>query len=90
MIKPYGPFAHHTFEAIRRAEQLQVQALQGINYQFKTEREKTITEMSFNDLIADLDSAATSEQRQLLNERYAAMLVPFVEQIMAEQGGQNG
>lgn len=82
MNYPQGPFAHNTYSAIRRAEQMQLLALQNIHSQFKTSRPKDLYEMTFEDHMEMLER----EDREELNARYREMLVPLLEQVL--QGGQ--
>lgn len=86
MARPIGSFAQAMFESVRRAEVMQAQALEYIHTQFEAEPEiETLEGLTWEAFIEEREAAFAAGTMDALNAKYARLLQPFIDMVMAEQ-----
>lgn len=88
MNTPTGGMAKMNFEVIRRAELLQALANQFIDVEYAVDRKVTdIQQLTYESFLADYQQAKSKGEENEFNSRYAALLMPIVEQVLQQQQG---
>ena len=81
--EPRGTFSAMTIDAVKRGAALQTLALQHIHSQYRTLRDEPDPfKMHLNQLLAEMEEAYDSGSMDELNEKYRAVLQPFIDMIV--------
>lgn len=86
---PVGSFAQATFDAIRRAEQMQVLALAYGHSQFEAKPElESIEDLTWDTFLETLSNIKTDEELAAYNAKLATLIAPFIQMAMQPEQPQ--